>query len=122
MPRKSRFELPPLELGSETLGQRISRLRKEHGLTQVELAAKIGIIQANVSAYENDKVRPHAEMIIRLSQAIGTSTDELLGISCTQRKSPNLRLLKRLEAIENLPSIQKKTLIRTIDTFLKANE
>ena len=38
MPRKSRLKLPPLDLGKETFGQRLTRLRKERGYTQVTLA------------------------------------------------------------------------------------
>jgi len=46
MPRVSKFKLAPLQLGKETLGERIARLRKEKGYTQVELAQKIGINQS----------------------------------------------------------------------------
>ena len=44
MPRVSKLSLPPLDLGKESIGQRASRLRRESGFTQVELAEKIGIV------------------------------------------------------------------------------
>ncbi len=39
-----------------TLGSRLQRLRKEHGLTQGELATRLGVKQAAVSAWELGKV------------------------------------------------------------------
>lgn len=42
MPRKSSLKLPALDLGEETVGERIARLRKERGYTQIELAERIG--------------------------------------------------------------------------------
>jgi len=40
-----------------TFGQRLVRLRKERGCTQVELAERLGIIQSLISDFERD--RPH---------------------------------------------------------------
>jgi ribosome-binding protein aMBF1 (putative translation factor) len=48
MPKVSKLKLPPLDLGEETLGQRIARLRKGRGISQVELAGKIGIVLAEM--------------------------------------------------------------------------
>lgn len=63
---KSRFQLPPLKLAGEgTLGDRIEHFRKERGLTQVELAARVGIIQSLISDFESGRRRLHADMIIR---------------------------------------------------------
>ena len=71
MPKKSKLELPPLSLGAETNGQRLARIRKARGLTQVELADKMGLIQALVSDYERDKLRLNAEMAVRFTLALG---------------------------------------------------
>lgn len=120
MPRPSRLELPSLDLGKESMGQRIARLRKERGYTQVELAEKIGIIQALVSDYERDKLRPHAEMVARFARALDVSADELLGLKKTKANGAiqNRRLLRRLQKIELLPRRDQEALIRTIDAFL----
>ena len=128
MPRKSRLKLPPLKLCKETIGKRIARLRKERGYTQVELAEKMGLLQTLISDYERDVLRLNAEMVIRFAQAFDITTDELLGLNSPsdhKRKNlqnPSLRLLRRLKKIENLPVSQQKTLLTTIDTFLKGAE
>lgn len=121
MPRKSRLKLPPLDLGKETFGERLARLRKEHGFTQVELAEKVGIIQVLVSDYERDRIRMHAEMVVRFAKALGVSSDELLGLKRTRTNGAKLssKVRRRLEQIEKLPSPHQRALLKTIDTFLK---
>ena len=111
-----------IDPGSETQGQRLARLRKERGFTQVEIAERVGIIQALVSDYERDKLRLNADMVVRFASALEITTDELLkpnGKGSPLRRKPSLRMLRRLEKIESLPAHQQTTLLKTIDTFLK---
>lgn len=121
MVRKNKTDMAMMELGQETLGQRIARLRKEKAFTQVELAEKMGIIQVLISDYERDKLRPHPEVIIRFAQALEVTADELLGMkkTSTTGTKPSLKTLRRLKKIEELPASQQKALFQTIDTFLK---
>ena len=126
MPRRSKLKLPPLNLGKETIGQRVARLRKERGYTQIELAEKTGIPQTLITDYERDKLRLHPEMVIRFAQALEVTTDELLGLNGAKKNGDSgkasLRLLRRVKRIDDLPSSQQKTLLKTIDTFLKGAE
>jgi transcriptional regulator with XRE-family HTH domain len=117
------LKLPPIDLGPETLGQRLARLRKERGYTQVELAERIGIIQEIVSNYERDRLRMHAEMVARFAAALDVSADALLGLKPerTNGRPAKLsrRVLRRLDQIQRLPAHQQKVLLTTIDTFLR---
>ena len=125
MPRRSRLQLPPVLEGDETIGKRLARIRKEQGYTQVELAERIGIIQALVSDYERDKLRLNAEMLIRFAQALNVSADDILGISAAKRKSmnsPSLKILRRLNRISSLPPAKQKAFLQTIDALLKVQE
>ena len=108
----------------ETFGQRLARIRKYRGYTQVELAKKMGIIQVLISDYERDKLRPYNEMISRFAQALEVSADELLGLKPSKQTgyAPDLKILRRVKQIEELQPSQKKILFRTIDTFLKGAE
>jgi len=118
MPRK---KTTATERPNETLGKRIARLRKERAITQVELAAILGIAQPNVSDYERDESKPGPEAILKMAEAFKVSADELLG-----RKSPAVqtpvvsrKLMRRVIEIEKLPKRDQQALIRTIDAFLK---
>jgi transcriptional regulator with XRE-family HTH domain len=121
MPRKSAAH-ERLNSGLETMGQRLARLRKERGWTQVELAERTGIVQTVLSDYERGKLRLNADMIVRFASTLDITTDELLQPKAVQtvlRRKPSLRVLRRLERIESLPQHQQNTLLKTIDGFLK---
>jgi transcriptional regulator with XRE-family HTH domain len=94
------------------------------GETQVELADKIGITQNLVSAYELNSLRLNAEMVVRFAKALEVTTDELLGLKTPKNGSnkTSLKILRRMKKIETLPPPNQKTLLKTIDTFLKAAE
>jgi transcriptional regulator with XRE-family HTH domain len=121
MPRVSRLKLPPLDCDTRTLGERITRLRKERSYSQIELAERIGILQALVSDYETGKLRLSAEMALRFALALEVSTDELLRPDSKKplAKKPPRKILRRLEKIEDLPRSQQSALLRTIDIFLE---
>jgi len=121
MPRASKLNLPPIDWGQESLGERLARLRKERGFTQVEIAEKIGIVQTLVTDYENGRLRLTAEMAVRFAVALDVSLDELLQPKAAKKpvKKASRRVLRRLELIEALPAHQQSTLLKTIDTFLK---
>lgn len=63
---------------NNTLSARISALRKEKGLTQEELAEKLGVSSQAVSKWENDLSCPDIMLLPQLSKIFDTTTDELL--------------------------------------------
>lgn len=62
-------------------GDNLKRLRKERGLTQTELGAQIGLSKAVVSKYETGMGYPTFDVLIRIAQYFGVTTDYLLGVS-----------------------------------------
>lgn len=124
MASKNKTTQPPMMIGNETFGQRLARIRKAKGYTQVELAAQLGIIQVMVSDYERDKLRPYHEMIVKFSKALQISTDELLGVKPFKSNASDfsLKLLRRMQKIDALPQAKQKVLLQNIDMFLKGVE
>ena len=59
------------------LGGKLKELRLNAGLTQEELATKLGLSRVNYTRYENGKVRPDYEIIIKLADFYDISLDEL---------------------------------------------
>ncbi len=107
------------EEGSELLGERLEQLRKERGITQVEMAAKLGISQPVISKYERGELRLHGELIVKVAQILHVSTDELLGLQkAHQRSSVDPRILRRIKDIDRLSKRDRDALMRTIDAFL----
>lgn len=62
------------------IGERISKLRKEQGLSQQELSVKLDLTQRAVSLYEVGKRFPPHDVLIKLASAFGTTVDYILGI------------------------------------------
>jgi len=125
MPKKSK--LASTDAQKETLGLRLAQVRKERGLTQVELAERTGLIQVVVSDYERGRLRLPADMALRFAEVLGVTVDELLQPRKKSRvaktaKQPSLKLVRRMEQIENLPIYQQRALLTTIDTFIAAAE
>lgn len=63
-----------------TIAESFKRFRKEHGLTQAQVANALGVTQQAYQVYENKTV-PTATVLIKISNAFGVSTDYLLGLS-----------------------------------------
>ena len=60
------------------LNDRIQELRQAKRMTQVDLAKSLGLTKQGVSNWENDNVLPSVEMLSRIADFFGVSTDYLL--------------------------------------------
>lgn len=62
----------------QTPGMMISSLRKERGMTQLELAEKMGVTDKAVSKWERDLSFPDINSIPKLAEIFEISVDELM--------------------------------------------
>ena len=129
---KTALTLPaiPLLLGgemtrsedAETVGGRIARLRREKGMTQIELAERLRVSQPVISDYENDVIRLPADTVAQIAEVLGASADELLGLKAPTAHATgsikNRRLYRRMQEIEKLPRRDQEALLRTIEAFI----
>lgn len=63
------------------LNIRIKELRTAHGLTQVDFAKKLSVSKQAVSNWENNNIQPSVDMLIKIADYFGVTTDYLLGRS-----------------------------------------
>jgi len=70
----------------QTLGMTIASLRKERGLTQLELAEKMGVTDKAVSKWERDLCCPDVNSLPKLAEVFGTSVDELMQVKPAARE------------------------------------
>jgi transcriptional regulator with XRE-family HTH domain len=68
-----------LALNPATFGDRLKQLRQESGLTQEELAEKLQIVKSTITKYEKNTRKPEFEILIKMADIFGTTTDYLLG-------------------------------------------
>ena len=103
---------------AEAFGQRLRRLRKAKGLTQTELGDQIGISQRVVTYYEREGGSPSPELLVKFAQALGISYEALLGVRRAEAQPvENVRLLRRLKRIEQLPAQDRRTVLKMIDAL-----
>lgn len=70
-----------------TIGQRIKNFRKNIGLSQADLAAKIGVTAQTVSKWECDVGMPDIIQIVPLADVLDVSTDAILGADANMEKN-----------------------------------
>ena len=88
------------------LGIRIKDLRKEFGLSQVELAMRMEVTKQTISNWENENIQPSIDMLVGLSNVFNVTTDYLLGLDDVPRLS-----------IEGLPMSFAAHLAQLIEDF-----
>jgi len=61
------------------LGKRLQARRKERGLTQDRIAARLIVHRTTYLRYESDQSEPPLETLCRIADILSCSTDDLLG-------------------------------------------
>lgn len=102
------------------LGARVAQLRRDHGLTQAQLAEALGISQQMVGSYEVGRRRIPVSMLQSLAQALSVAVDELLGQTAKARakRGPAPVLARHMERISALPKTQQKFVIQVLESVL----
>lgn len=60
-------------------GDKIRMMRQLLGLTQSDLATKLGVTKSAITLYETGKSEPNFKNLIKLSRVLSVTTDWLLG-------------------------------------------
>ena len=71
----------------QTLGIMISTLRKEKGMTQLELAEKMGVTDKAVSKWERDLSFPDINSIPKLAEIFEVTVDELMQVKTETKEN-----------------------------------
>ena len=85
--------------------EHLARLRKERGLTQPQLAEKIGLHVAQIRRYEAGTSQPTLDVIRSLAVALGVSADELL--FAKDERGPDDDLKLQFEAVSRFTTEEK---------------
>lgn len=106
----------------KALGAHITELRKQHGMTQAELARALGVSQQTVFAFELGDRRVTVPLIPKLAKVLAVTVEELIGVTAplparAPRRSP--KILRHAERIQQLSKTQQRFVIRIIDVLLE---
>ena len=98
------------------IGHRLARARREAGLTQAELAARIGVAQRSIQGYESGAGTPYRHLR-QLAEAVGRPAEWLLrgdgasagGLSDSELSSRIAEALERLvEEVNRMAAIARR--------------
>jgi transcriptional regulator with XRE-family HTH domain len=110
----------PSPVEENTIGRRRSEIRKRRGMTQVQLAEKLGMSQPILYRYERGDLRLHGALIASFAKALRTKPEKILGLEDLQETgyTTDRRFASRLQKIGKLSKRDKELLLGTIDPFL----
>ncbi len=86
----------------------LKSLRKSNNLTQEELGNRVGLTKAVVSKYENGIGYPTFDMLIKIANYFGVTTDYLLGVEKSKTIDVTTLNETQIETVQKIISEFKK--------------
>ena len=80
----------------QTFGEKVASLRKEHGMTQLQLAEQMGVTDKAVSKWERNLSLPDVNSIPKLAEILGVSVDDLMQVESTKKEEQLEDLVKTI--------------------------
>ena len=104
----------------KAFGARISDARKAQGLTQHQLADRLGVAQQTYADYEAGITRVPASTLLVLEEVLGLTPDEMLGRDAKARlkPGPTSKLDRQIECIRQLPKTKQRVVMEMLDAFI----
>jgi len=99
----------------QTIGKRIVQNRKRLGLTQDQLAEKLGVTAQAVSKWENDQSSPDASNLIRLADILDTDIEYLT----TGRRTFGRRPPVVIKTTETIEKIVEKPVVQVVEKVVE---
>ena len=100
--------------------EHLAELRKLKGLTQQQLAEKIGVHVAQIRRYEAGSSQPTLDVIRSLTVALGVSADQLL--IDKEERGPDDDLKLQFEAVSKFDPEAKKVVQQVLDSMILQQE
>jgi transcriptional regulator with XRE-family HTH domain len=100
--------------------EHLAAMRKQRGLTQQQLAEKIGVHVVQLRRYEAGTSQPTLDVIRNMAVALGISADELL--FAKNERGPDEALKLRFEAVSKFDPEAKKVVQQVLDSMILQQE
>jgi len=117
--RPPQKEAPPF-------GQRLAAIRKEKGLTQKELAERLGVKREMVDYYERRAINPALEVVQSCAKVLKVPVSALVGdeqpLPAKAKSGPQSQLQRKFEQVKKLPRKQQEFVLQFLDTVIKNAE
>jgi transcriptional regulator with XRE-family HTH domain len=108
---------------TESVADRIKVIRKRKGITQVELARKMGTTQRAISYYENPETNLSLDVLTKIAKSLEIPVKKLLDFEKEEPEatvsSPSLQ--KKINLISQLPHADQMYISKTIEMLAMKN-
>ncbi len=108
-----------LILDHRKIGEKLYRIRKQYGMTQLEVATAAEISERTYARLERGTLKPRSDTLLRICQALRITPDEIMTDDSPLRSSREADILARLQGCN--PK-QKETALRILEAYLQSVE
>ena len=112
--------MPVNHIWAVNFPEHLAALRKQKGLTQQQLAEKIGVHVVQLRRYEAGSSQPTLDVIRAMALALGISADELLFDK--DERGPDDALKLQFEAVTRFDPESKKVVQQVLDSMILQQE
>lgn len=99
---------------SYIVGQRIRHYRKASGLTQKELADKLGVAPRYIGNIEQGNRRPSLEMLVNICKWFGINTSDVLPVEDERNTEVRDRIISEINDALGALEITQMELVKTM--------
>jgi transcriptional regulator with XRE-family HTH domain len=102
-------------------GQRLHTLREQAGLSQQQLADRLGLTQRAYAHWERNPVALRPDQLLNLAQALNVSVEDLVGSNGSKKRGtgPTGKMRQLFEAASRLPRNQQQKIAAILEPFIE---
>lgn len=114
----------PPKLKRSEFGERLVSIRQRAGLSQTQVAEKLGVSQQAYAGWERSTTALRPDDLAKLADVLATTTDELLGKQAATKRGtgPTGRARQVFERVSQLPRATQQRILANVEDALTAYE
>lgn len=114
----------PPKLKRSEFGERLVLIRQRAGLSQTQVADKLGVSQQAYAGWERSTVALRPDDLAKLAEVLETTTDELLGKQAAPKRGtgPVGKAKALFDRVSALPRDRQQRILTTVEDMLVAHE
>lgn len=109
------MRLWPLYSHRMSFGKRLLEARKRKGISQEDMAVRLGTKGPAIGRYERDEMKPSVELAAKMAAMLDVSLDYLAGLTDVQ---PDKELAERIMEVARFPEDDREHVFSVIDAFI----
>ncbi len=112
----------PPKLKRSEFGERLVSIRQRAGLSQTQVAEKLGVSQQAYAGWERSTTALRPDDLAKLADVLGTTTDELLGKQGAPKRGtgPTGKARQIFERVSQLPRATQQRILANVEDALTA--